>query len=412
VKALDEALAEVLGSFGALPDPEEEVPLAEAQGRVLASEVHARVDQPAADTSAMDGWAIAFGSADERWRIAEGESRAGGEPPGPLEAGAALRIFTGAVLPAGADTVVLQEDAEREGDHVRFTDAPQRGRHVRRRASDVAAGERLLQRGVTLSPGAIALLASQGMSRVAVSRRPRVAIVPTGDELKAPGESDAPGAIVDSNGPMLEALVRRAGALPDRRPAAPDDLAALTEAFAAAIAESDLLLTTGGVSVGEHDHVKAAFERAGVSLSLWKVAMKPGKPLVFGRHESGTAVLGLPGNPVSALATFTLFAAPAIRILLGDPHPSPARLRARLTAPLRHRPGRTELARASLHRDEDGWVVTPHANQGSGALVAIGQSDTLVVIPAASTGLEAGALVEALPLAALPGEPYDRPLDT
>lgn len=408
---LDEALAEILGSFGALPDPEE-VPLGESLGRVLAREVNASVDQPATDTSAMDGWAVRFGSAEDSWRVAPGESRAGGPSPSPLAPGMALRIFTGAVLPEGADTVVLQEDTERDGDTVRFTDAPRLGRHVRPRASDVAVGDRLLDAGRTLDPGAIALLASQGHSKVSVARRPRVAIIPTGDELKAPGEAVEPGAIVDSNGPMLEALVRQAGAVPDRRPAVGDDLDALTEAFWSALLESDLLLTTGGVSVGDHDHVKAALERAGVTLAVWKVAVKPGKPLAFGRDDSGTPVLGLPGNPVSALATFTVFAAPAIRRLLGDPRPSPTRLRARLDGPIRHRPGRTELSRATLRREGDEWVVTPHRNQGSGALVAIGQSNALVVVPASSTGLEAGAEVEVLPLGSLPGEPYDHPLDT
>ncbi len=408
---LDEALREILGSFAALPD-HEEVSLAEALGRVLARPLLATVDQPAADTSAMDGWAVRFGSADERWGVAPGESRAGGPPPAPLEPGMALRIFTGAVLPEGADTVVLQEDTARDGDAVHFTDPPQLGRHVRARASDVAVGDRLLDVGQTIHPGAIALLASQGRARVSVVRRPRVAIIPTGDELKAPGEANAPGAIVDSNGPMLEALVREAGALPDRRPAVGDDLEALSVAFRAALAEADLLLTTGGVSVGDHDHVKAALERAGVSLAVWKVAVKPGKPVAFGRDEAGTPVLGLPGNPVSALATFTVFAGPAIRRLLGDPRPSPPRLRARLDAPLRHRPGRTELSRASLRREGSDWVVTPHPNQGSGAVIAIGQSNALVVIPASSTGLDVGASVEVLPLGPLPGEPFDRALDT
>lgn len=407
---LDEALAEILGSFAALSD-HEEVPLAEALGRVLAVGLDARVDQPAADTSAMDGWAVRFGST-EIWRVAPGEARAGGPPVGALGEGMALRIFTGAVLPEGADTVVLQEDTERDGDTLRFSDPPQLGRHVRHRASDVAVGDRLLDAGGTLTPGAIALLASQGHPQVLVTRRPRVAIIPTGDELKAPDEATEPGAIVDSNGPMLEALVRQAGALPDRRPAVGDDPDALARAFAAALADTDLLLTTGGVSVGDHDHVKPALEAAGVSLSVWKVAVKPGKPLAFGRHASGTPVLGLPGNPVSALATFTVFAGPAIRRLLGDPRPAPARVRARLTGPIRHRPGRTELSRATLRREGEEWVVTPHGNQGSGALVAIGQSNALVVVPAESTGLEAGTLVESLPLGALPGEPFDRPLDT
>lgn len=408
---LDEALAEILGSFTALPD-RERVPLAEALGRVLGADLDALLDQPAADTSAMDGWAIGHGSAEELWRIAEGESRAGGPAPGALARGSALRIFTGAVLPSGADTVVLQEDSERDGDTVRFTESPQRGRHVRQKASDVAVGDRLLDAGRTLTPGAIALIASQGLPRVSVVRRPKVAIIPTGDELAAPGESTGPGAIVDSNGPMLAALVRQAGALPDRRPAVGDDLEALTHAFASALAEADLLLTTGGVSVGDHDHVKAALEGAGVSLSVRKVAVKPGKPLAFGRHGSGTPVLGLPGNPVSALATFTLFAGPAIRRLLGDPQPSPARVRARLAAPIRHRPGRTELSRAWLHREDGEWVATPHRNQGSGAVVALGQSNALVVVPADSTGLAVGAMVETLPLEALRGEPFDRPLDT
>lgn len=411
MKALDEALAEVLGSFVALPE-REVVPIAAACGRVLAQDLDARTDQPAADTSAMDGWAIGFRPGQDEWTIAAGESRAGAPAEAALAPGEALRIFTGALLPEGADTVVLQEDAVVEGGSVRFTEPPQAGRHVRARASDVARGERLLEAGRSLSPGAIALIASQGLPSVTVRRRPRVAIIPTGDELRAPGAEGAQGAIVDSNGPMLEALVREAGALPDRRAAVGDDPGALTAAFRGALAECDLLLTTGGVSVGEHDHVKGSLEAAGVSLSVWKVAVKPGKPLAFGRHESGTPVLGLPGNPVSALATFTLFAGPAIRRLLGDPRPGPARLEATLAAPLRHRPGRTELARASLHRGARGWVVTPHPNQGSGALVAIAQSDALVVVPARSEGIEAGATVTVLPLGPLPGEPFDRPLDT
>ena len=411
MKPLDEALVQVLGSFSALEA--ETVPLADALGRFLAEPLVALADQPAFDNSAMDGWALRHGDGDGPRMRAAGESRAGGGLPPPLGAGEAMRIFTGAPMPAGADTVVLQEDTVVDRDRVRFTEPPRAGQHVRQRASDFAAGDRLASPGTAMSPGALALTAGQGLASIAVHRRPRVAIVPCGDELQPLGTTAPPGTIYDSNGPMLEALVRQAGGIPDRRPAVGDELKRLVAGFGRALDDADLLLTTGGVSVGDHDLVKDAFDQLGVSLDLWKVRVKPGKPLAYGRRErDGRPVLGLPGNPASAFVTFTLFARPAIRRLLGDPRPGCARVRARLLDDLRHRPGRTELARARVERLPEGLVVAPHPNQGSGALVALGTTNALVVIPAEADGLAAGDEVDALLLDGLPGEPWDLPMDT
>ena len=406
---LDEALRRIVSAFS--PLDAEAVPLAEALGRTLAAPIRAHRDQPPFDNSAMDGWAIRAAGDDTQRVVAGGESRAGGSLPAPLPPGQALRIFTGAPMPEGADTVVLQEDTERDEGRVRFTETPTAGQHVRRRASDFASGDTLLAAGLPLGPGAIALVASQGVAEVSVHRRPRVAIVPTGDEL-IPAGSDAPeGTLFDSNGPMLEALVRQAGALPFRRPAVGDDLEALAEAFREALTSADLLLTTGGVSVGDHDHVKEALGRANVALDLWKVAVKPGKPVTFGRTPAGGAVLGLPGNPVSAFVTFTLFARPAVRRMMGDPRPAPPRIRARLLGDLPHRPGRTELARGRVASQEDGWTVEPHPNQGSGSLVSLGAGNGLILVPASSTGLAAGDTVDVLLVDDLPGERLERPLD-
>lgn len=380
------------------PLPPERVTLDAALGRHLATDILAREDAPPFDNSAMDGWAIraadlAGASAQQPVTLpARGESRAGGEPPPPHAPGTATRIFTGAPMPEGADTVVAQEDTERRGDDVAFFLAPEARRHVRARAADIRAGEPLLAVGHRIEAGTIALLASQGLGGVDVHRRPRVAILSTGDELRDVGDPAAPGTIVNSNAPMLAALVRLAGGVPRLVPRCGDELGAVVAALEGAL-QDDVVITTGGVSVGDYDVVRDAFERVGVDMSFWKIAIKPGKPVAFGRH-GGTPVVGLPGNPVSAFVTFFVFVRPGLRRMLGDPAPFPAPLRVPLAEPYEHKPGRTELVRARL--TEDGARL--HSRQGSGAIPSLAWADALVVIPAEARRLEAGDSVVALPL--------------
>jgi len=391
---IDEARAAMEGAFAPLPT--ERVSLLDAAGRFLAADLRVRRHAPAFDNSAMDGYAV---------RAAElatvpvtlpkhGESRAGGPAPGALPEGHVMRIFTGAPMPSGADAVVVQEDTEDEGASVLLRFAPDPGHHVRVAGEDLREGDVLLRSGCALHPGALALLASQGVAVVPVNRRPHVAILVTGDELRDLGEDLPPGAIVDSNAYALAALVAEAGGVPRILPRGGDDLDALTQSVRAGL-EADLLLTTGGVSVGKYDLVRDALSRAGVEMQFWKVALKPGKPLAFGTFGS-TAVLGLPGNPVSAFVTFHVFARPGIRRLLGDPTPEEVSLPVILGAPLRHRPGRRELVRARLRREGDRLVAYPHPKQGSGSLPSLAEADALVAIPSDREAVPAGELLEAM----------------
>ncbi|HEX9243234.1 MAG TPA: gephyrin-like molybdotransferase Glp, partial [Anaeromyxobacter sp.] len=299
------------------PLPGERVPLAEALGRALAEDLVAATDLPAFDASTMDGYALRSGDARRagaRLPVAF-EVFAGKPAPGPLPAGACCRIFTGAPLPEGADAVEPQEEVRRKGGAAVLARPAVRGRFVRRRGSDVARGTVAARAGSELDPGTIALAAGLGRPELAVHRRPRVAILPTGDEVVPVGTHPAPGQIVETNGHALAAAARAVGAEPILLPAAGDDPRALRRALAATRGV-DALVTTGGVSVGERDLVRAALAAAGARLDFWRVAMRPGKPFAFGRWGR-TAVFGLPGNPTSALVTFELFVRPALRALAG-----------------------------------------------------------------------------------------------
>lgn len=365
-------------------------------GRCLAAPIDAAYDSPSFDNSAMDGYAvhasdIVTASDDAPVRLpVVGESKAGDSIPAPLAAGRALRIFTGAPMPPGADAVVVQEDTSRDGDDVLIRYASETGRHVRARASDFARGTRLLDAGHLVDPGSIALLASQSLARITIHRPPRAVILSTGDELRPVGSELAPGQIANSNGPMLEALVRDAGGLAETAHV-PDTLDAATEAMREALRDHHLLLTTGGVSVGDHDVVKAAMDAAGIETHFWKIAIKPGKPVVFGTAGE-TFVLGLPGNPASAFVTFTIFVRPLIRCMLGDPAPYPQTFRGTLAETVRHRPGRTEYLRARL----DGSRFVLHPRQGSGALAALAGCEALVEIPADAGNLPEGTELRAI----------------
>ncbi len=374
------------------------VPVADADERVLGADLVSSVDLPSFDYSAMDGYAVAAADfeAAAPWRLPVTLEQRAGSAPLELARGQAARIFTGAPLPHGADAVVMQEDTEREGEWVLFSSAPRRGNHVRRKGEDLAQGAIALSRGARLNPYRVGLLAALDQSQACVVKRPRVALICTGDELRDPGTPARPGSIPDSNGPSLSALARRAGAVVTQVTRTGDDLTQTRAALRAALAESDVLLTVGGVSVGDHDVVKQALEAEGVNLDFWKVKIKPGKPLAFGRHGAGF-VLGLPGNPVSAQLTLALFGLPLLRALQGDARPLPTPLRVRLAGAIKQKPGRLGFYRARLEGD----LAHVHENQASGAPTSMASADALVMVPEDSAGLAAGAEAEALRLADL-----------
>jgi len=382
------------------PLGEERVHLLEASGRYIAREVRAVFDSPPFDNSAMDGYAVRSSEVESAGPghavelPVRGESRAGVPLPGPLEPGAACRIFTGAPMPPGADAVVIQEDTERVGDRVKILEASPRSKHVRAQGSDVSRGAVLLRPGDRVGPGEIGLLASQNIDHVEVYRRPEVALLSTGDELRALGEALGPGAIVNSNVYALTEMLRCLGVIPVPLPAAPDSLPEIEAALRKAL-ESDVVITMGGVSVGAYDFVHQAFANVGIEPGFWKVRIKPGKPLAFARFE-GKPVVGVPGNPISAMVTFEILVAPCLRKMLGDPRPHPQPVLARLQDSYRRRPGRVEIARAVATREGNEIVVALHDRQGSGSLPSFVGVNALVLLPSDKAELAAGELVEAI----------------
>jgi len=377
------------------PLPIETVPLLDAAGRFAAVDIRARRTQPAADLSAMDGYAIRFAERPGPWTVV-GESTAGGGLGRPLAPGEAARIFTGAPLPDGADVVLVQEEAARDGARLTMAgDGPPRiGAHIRRRGGDFAEGDLLLPRGAAIGAAAIALAASGGHGALSVRRHPRIAILSTGNELVPPGEP-TPGAMLPaSNGPMLAAMLRGEACEVRDHGIVRDDLDAIAGAFAAVAGAADIIVTTGGASVGDHDLVLPALEKAGASIDFWRVRMKPGKPVMIGTL-GGAVVLGLPGNPVSAFVTAMLFARPLVAHLLGAARPLPEPVIARLGAPLGPTGGRAEYLRG---RWANGLVV-PLAGQDSAGLSALVDAALLIVRPPDAPALAEGAEVPILPIA-------------
>jgi molybdopterin molybdotransferase len=375
----------------------ERVSLRDAAGRVLAKAIVARGPFPPFAASAMDGYAVAVASfsGDGPWTLdVAGESRVGREPA-PLTSGTACRIFTGAPVPRGADTVVMQEDVVREGQRAVFKSAPTRGAHIRQAGEDLAAHAAALEPGARLGAFQLALAASLDHPELVVSERPRVTIVCTGDELRAPGEPSRPGTIAESNSIGLRLLAEQAGAQVTIAPLVGDDLEATRAAVERGLSASDLLVTVGGVSVGDHDVVRPALEQAGVALGFWKVAIKPGKPLALGR-AGRVRVLSLPGNPASSLVTFTLFGLPLLRAMQGDKNPLPMVLRARLASRITRKAGRLEFVRSRLAMKADALTVTPLSNQASGAVTSMAWSDALAIVPADATSVEEGEALDVL----------------
>jgi molybdopterin molybdotransferase len=386
--SIDQARAAVLGEVRTLGN--EEVAIADALGRVLTEDVAAAADVPGFANSAMDGFAVRSGPAGRRLRIA-GESRAGTPAATGLQEGEAIRISTGAMLPAGADAVLQIELVTEADGAIVLGDDVQPGRNVRSAGEDIRAGAKVLSAGTVLGAAELGAAVNAGRAAVRVARRPRVAILATGDELVDPGAPLRPGQIHDSNAPMLTALARQAGA-DTRATRVPDERGATENAVAMALGEADLLVLSGGVSVGPHDHVKPALEANDVEEVFWRVALRPGKPTWFGvrRSDPRTLVLGLPGNPVSAYVTFTLFARPALAALQGAD--SRARMRtARLAEPIGRHSDRDECVRVRI--DEHG-AATPTGPQGSHVLSSLLGADGLAVIPRGGGRLEAGAVVD------------------
>jgi molybdopterin molybdotransferase len=375
----------------------ERVSLWEAEGRVLAGEVVAARNLPPCDNSAMDGFAARSADLPGTLQVV-GEAAAGHPWTSEVAPGTAVRIMTGAPMPPGADTVVIQEDATVEGDRVTLPAAPA-GDNVRRAGEDLAEGERALPGGLRLDAGGLVLLAALGQATIEVAWRPRVAIFSTGDELVDLAEEPGFGQIVDSSAHGLIAAVRAAGGDPTYLGIVPDQREATVEALARAL-DHDAVITTGGVSAGAYDHVKGALEDAGVALELWKVAMKPGKPVAFGVGPRGTPVFGLPGNPVSTMVAFELFVRPALLAMQGASRLDRPRAPVVVAEGYKKPAGRAHYLRARLERDGERLIARLHPKQGSAMMTSMIDADALVEIHAESTGVAPGGLATAILLEA------------
>jgi len=388
------ALRRILSGLAELgPLPAERVPFGAALGRALAEALVSERALPPFDNAQMDGYALR--AADARRAGARLPvafvSAAGASQLPPLPAGACARIYTGAPLPEGADAVEMQEEVDREGEVARFRRPAAAGRFVRRAGHDVAPGAAPLPAGAAVDAGAVGLAAALGRTELLVHRRPRVAILATGDELVPVYRAPGPGQIADSNSHMLAAAAQEAGAEPFLLPLAGDSRPAIRRAVSAARG-ADLLVTTGGVSVGDRDLTRAVLESMGTKLAFWKVAMRPGKPVAFGRWGR-TGVFGLPGNPVSALVTFELFVRPAIRLLAGLQGPSRPELPARLGVAFEKDPSLTYYVRARARLEGGALWADPLPTQSSGALTSATGFDALAVLPPGRSRLPRGGRI-------------------
>jgi molybdopterin molybdotransferase len=389
---VDEAVARFLS--GAEPLAGETVALGRAHGRVLAADVAARLTQPPFPASAMDGYAVRAGEAQAGARLKlVGESRAGERFLGSLGPGETVRIFTGAPVPDGADTILIQENAEREGDVIQVREPVQAGQFVRRAGLDFSAGHVLLNANSVLDARAIAIAASMGHAALPVRRKPRVAILSNGDELVPPGSTPGPDQIISSNGVGLAAFVVECGGEPFDLGIAPDRRESIGTAVERAVG-ADVLVVTGGASVGEHDLVQTALQEKGMALDFWKIAMRPGKPLMVGRLGA-MRVLGLPGNPVSTFVCAHIFLKPLVRALLGLPVQTEIAT-ARLAAPMKANDGRQDYVRARLSLIDGERAAIPFEVQDSSMLATFAAADALIVRPVHAPPAAAGEQVPIL----------------
>jgi len=376
------------------PLPAERVPLAEAGGRVLAEDAAAIVDLPPFPSSAMDGYAVR--SAETPGTLPVVARIAAGRPaPRKLQAGEAMAIATGGVVPEGADAVIPFEYVVERDNAVEIPEPVAPAANVRPRGGDLRAGDTVVGRGVALGPAQLGALAAAGIAEVACAARPRASVVATGTELRSPGEELGPGEVYEANGLILAAQLRSAGALPERLAIVADDEDAHRETLGRGL-EADVLVTSGGVSVGPHDLVRRVEAELGVDEVFWRVAVKPGKPVSFGVRES-TLVFGLPGNPVSSFVGFELFVRPAVLALQGHSNPLPRFEPGRLAGALKRNEARDQLVRARTRSGDEGdLLLEPLTGQDSHMIARAAAADALVLLPRGEGELPAGAAVQYL----------------
>jgi len=398
---VEEARKRILGAL--TPLGHEKIDIGLSRGRTLAEDIHAERSTPPADISAMDGYAVRAEDLQTTPATLKvtGEAPAGSPTGARVGPGTAIRIFTGGLLPAGADTVVIQENTGRDGETVTILRAPAAGANVRKAGMDFSAGDVLLKAGKFLNERDIALISAANKGEILVSRRPRVVLLATGDELVIPGSKLAPGSVINTNVPTLAALLATAGAEVTSPGILKDDLEAIKVAFEAA-KDADFIVTLGGASVGDYDFVRDAFTAAGGIEDFWKIAMKPGKPLMFG-DLGGTPVVGLPGNPVSAYVTAFLFLLPAIRKLQGQTGTATTSIPARAGGDIPATKEREVFMLGSLKfSDQDAaFIATPHPRQDSSRISTLQASGCLIHCPAYSKAALCGDIVKVFPLPTL-----------
>lgn len=383
-----------------VPVPAERVAAAMALGRVLREPLVTPSPIPRFDTSAMDGYALCAKDCGPAVEIpVVGEARTG-MVPAELQLGCAMRIFTGAALPLGADTVVMQERVRRQGDFVTLESAARVGDNVRRQGEDLSVGAEAVAAGCRVGPGTLMLAAALDQGQLVVSRRPRVTVLCTGDELRAVGSPGALGTIPESNSPGLRALAKLVGAQVTIAPLVVDTPNLLVEAVKQALESSDLLLTVGGVSVGDYDYVRSALEAVGVKLDFWKVAIKPGKPLAYGRLGP-RRVLALPGNPASALVTFALFGVPLLRAMQGDSRPLPKAFSIPCAVAQCRHLDRLLVLTGNVIEQAGAGSFMPHRNQSSGATIALAASDGFAMMEPGESVCSEGTSLPFLPWSGL-----------
>ncbi len=399
----EEALSSILSQISPVTETER-LPIRDAIHRVVAEDVYANQNVPTDRNSAMDGYACRYSdlaeiNAESTLRLI-GTSAAGSPFTDDVEDGGCVRIFTGGVVPDGLDTVVMQEDCSVSEDVVTTTNTHRLGQHIRQSGEDIRAGEIALTRGQTIATAELGLLASVGRAMVSVYRKPKVAFFSTGDELRAIGEKLNPGDVYDSNRYTLYGMLQSAEVEPIDLGVVRDDLEQTIAALKAGVSKADVVVTSAGASVGDADFVKQALESLG-ELTLWKVAMKPGRPLAFGKIDQ-TWFFGLPGNPVSVMVTFDKFVRPALSRLKGEKPSTPIRLSARISKPIRKRPGRLEFQRGILSFDSNGEpIVESTGNQSSGVLTSMSRANCYIVLPLTSGDMDAGTTVKVEPFEAL-----------